>query len=141
MLTEAMGQADRRNSRETSPMSSPKEPVYRPGDQEIARILRRAAELQESDREREALAPSVLQGLTLAELKQLAGEVGIEARYVEAAATERQQENARRKQFHFWGAPVSAEVERLIEAPLGPDDWEELVTRIRRATGEVGQAS
>jgi hypothetical protein len=118
-------------------MTPPNDPVFRPGDQEIARILRRAAQLQESDREREALA-SDAHGLTLAELKQLAGEVGIEPRYVEAAATERQQEKERRRQFHFWGAPVSAQVERLIEAPVAPDDWEELGACPGKQHGLVG---
>jgi hypothetical protein len=110
------------------------------GEREVARILQRAAALQEQDRQRGSLSAGG-RGVSLGELKQIAGEVGIDARYVEAAAAELQASAKGRGRFMFWGAPVSSEIEQTVEGELPVEEWEALVVKIRRATGSIGQSS
>src|SRR3954465_14331124 len=92
-------------------MAPSDEPIYSHGDRQIARILHRAAELQEQAVERSGLPANRAAGLSLTELKQIAGEVGIDPRYVEAAAAELRAGNEGHEGFYFWGAPVSTALE------------------------------
>jgi hypothetical protein len=122
-------------------MSRSDEPVYSHGDRQIARILHRAAELQEQDTERSGASRERAAGVSLTELKQIAGEVGIDPRYVETAATEIQEGSEGQPGFYFWGAPVSSTLERVVEGEVSPDEWEVLIARIREVTGRVGKPS
>jgi len=122
-------------------MSGPDDTAPPVSEQEIARILQRAAVLQERDRQRGAVSCDISRGISLAELKQIAREVGIAPRYVEAAAAELDSKDESRKRFSFWGAPVSSELEQTVEGELPVEEWDRLVTRIRRCTGNVGRTS
>jgi hypothetical protein len=121
-------------------MAEPNELMPHYSDREITRILQRAAELQERDRERGVSSPDLVPGLSLAELKVVAPEVGIDPSYIEAAVAERTALAAKGNPFYFWGAPVSSEVEGIVPGELAPDAWETLVQKMRRATGRVGEA-
>lgn len=52
------------------------------GEKEIARILQRAVELQKQDQEHGLVASDAVRGVSLSELKQIAGEVGIDPRAI-----------------------------------------------------------
>lgn len=100
-------------------------------DDEVALILRDASEAQEG---RPARAG---EGLTLAQLKEIAAEVGLDPAQVEAAARRlvRSPSGAR---VPFWGTPVAPEFEREFPGELSPDDAAELVTTIRKVLGRRG---
>jgi hypothetical protein len=122
-------------------MTEPNEQIVRHSDREIARILHHAAELQQQDRERGAVATDPAAGLSLDELKLIAAEVGIEARYVEAAAADVHQGGKNRRRFFFWGAPASSEVEQVVNGEVTEEQWDTLLATIRRSTGNSGQPS
>jgi hypothetical protein len=111
------------------------------GEREVGRILQRAAALQEQERQRGPLSGEGVRGVFLTELKQIAGEVGIDPRYVEAAAAELRSGDEGRGRFLFWGAPVSTEFEQTVEGEVSVEEWDRLVAKIRRSTGNVGQTS
>ena len=98
-------------------------------------MLKRAAELQ---------GPTDTSGLTLAELEQIAAEVGIDPAFVKTAATELE-EGRPDTGFHFWGGPLSVDLERIVEGRVSEAKWEEAVAEIRRVfetageTGKVGR--
>src|SRR5258708_27665202 len=116
-------------------MSRSDEPIYSPGDRQIAHILHRAAEMQERDTDRASSDPAP--GLSLAELKQIAGEVGIDPRYVEAAAAELHRSDEPRGRFLFWGAPALSQFEQTVEGEVPVEEWERLLASIRRSTRDV----
>ncbi|HUP51598.1 MAG TPA: hypothetical protein VM198_03930 [Longimicrobiales bacterium] len=85
-------------------------PVRHFTDEEVARILRTASELQERS---SVLGGGGARGLTLEDLRHVAAEVGIEARYVELAASEAQGPPARKESAlagwrDFLGRPSDA---------------------------------
>jgi hypothetical protein len=121
-------------------MAGPNELMPHFSDREITRILQRAAELQERDRERGVSCSDLVAGLSLDELKVIAPEVGIDPRYIEAALAERASLEAKGSRFYFWGAPAASEIERIVPGELSPSEWETLVEQMRRATGRVGEA-
>ncbi len=104
-------------------------------DTEISAVLKRAAELQ---------GPTDTSGLTLAELEQIAAEVGIDPAFVKTAATELE-EGRTDTGFHFWGGPLTVDLERIVEGEVSEAKWEEAVAEIRRVfetageTGKVGR--
>ena len=104
-------------------------------DKEISAVLKRAAELQ---RGRGSAGTS---GLSLAELEQIAAEVGIDPDFVKTAAMELE-EGRTEDTFHLWGGPTSVELERIVEGEVSEARWEEIVAEIRRiyeVAGETGQ--
>jgi hypothetical protein len=105
-------------------------------DKEISAVLKRAAELQRT----QGPAPTA-SGLSLAELEQVAADVGIDPDYVKAAAFELE-EGRPDKKYHLWGSPTSIDMERLVDGAMTDEKWEEAVAEIRRvfnAMGEMGQ--
>lgn len=99
-------------------------PGRRYADDETALILKRAAELQGS-----APDPSTP---TLAELEQVAGEVGIEPHYVRQAAAEVASSR---------GVSAGAPLQRTLGGEVPASAFDALVEEIRAATGMAGQAS
>ncbi|MEM1127507.1 MAG: hypothetical protein AAGI71_12715 [Bacteroidota bacterium] len=104
-------------------------------DKEISEVLKRAAELQNSQGSATRL------GLTQDELQHAAHEVGIDPQWVQIAIRElaHQRDVADADDtFHLWGAPLNLEVERIVPGELDVDDWGELVSHVRRALNKVG---
>ena len=105
-------------------------------EHEIARVIERAAELQEgaADRARQAE-----RGLTLAELERVGVESGLDPAFIRAAAAEADAPGPRPDERSF-RTTTHVHAERWVPGPLQPEAWEETVAALRRyATGSAGQ--
>jgi len=106
------------------------------GDQDIGRILKRATELQH----REPSAPPA--GVTLAELEEIADEVGIDALYLRRAALEL---DSGVHDNSIWTKVVGDELvivrELTIPGELEDDGFERIVATIQTHSREHGQPS
>ncbi|MCL7961157.1 MAG: hypothetical protein M8861_13270 [marine benthic group bacterium] len=102
------------------------------GEQEIAEILRRATEAEEV-----ASPPAAGTGLTLAQIQEVGGEVGIAAARIERAARSLDLPEAS-PPARFLGAPRS--VTRMVpfDRPLSDDEWMRLVVILRETFGARG---
>ena len=102
------------------------------GEQEIAEILRRATEAEEV-----ASPPAAGTGLTLAQIQEVGGEVGIAAARIERAARSLDLPEVS-PPARFLGAPRS--VARLVPLvrPLSDDEWMRLVVILRETFGAMG---
>ena len=96
-------------------------------DQEMALILKRAAELQEG------IAPTP--GRSLEEIEEIAKEAGIDPAFVANAAAELREPPRRRG---FFGAPTRFHEERMVRGTLSTTALRELVDRARAETGLHG---
>ncbi len=112
-------------------------PARRYGDKEVARILKRATELQRA--EPSAADP---EGLTLAELSEIATEAGIDAGLLQRAATEVDMRPSGSSLVEMLaGAPISVCVERTVSTEFGPDRFDAIIPLIQQATDGKGTAS
>ena len=101
-------------------------------DEEVRKILKKAVERTSSK------APVKREGLSLEELKSIAGEVGIDPHRVESAARavalgEGNQPN------RFFGGPMYLDFEWKVEGELDPKDTPEVLSLIRRIMGAQGE--
>ncbi|MHB1193435.1 MAG: thioredoxin domain-containing protein [Longimicrobiales bacterium] len=104
-------------------------------DEEVAIILRDATETAGgARRERDA------GDLTLRQLEEIAGEVGLDPVQVRSAAG-RLVLHRSGQRLPFLGTPVAPAFERVIPGALPPGDLAEVVTTIRRVLGRRGIAS
>ncbi|MGD8495074.1 MAG: hypothetical protein PVF05_02720 [Gemmatimonadales bacterium] len=107
------------------------------GDREVAAILERATELQRA--EPSAADP---EGLTLAELAEIAREAGIDPSLLRRAATE---VDLGRSRPSIWarlaGAPVIVRLEHTVEGELPADRFDAIIPMIQQATEGQGTAS
>lgn len=111
--------------------------VRRFGDEEITRILRTAVELQE----RSALTGvDASRGLTLAEIRQVALEAGIDPQFVDLAASRESTSDERQESF-FFGGPVRWHYQTSIEGEIPERDRDRLLQAIRAITGEKGEVA
>jgi hypothetical protein len=101
-------------------------------DEEVREILKKAVEKAPAG----ALAKRA--GLTLAELKSIGGEVGIDPDRLEdaARAVALRDEN---RPSHFLGGPMVLHFERRVEGEFDPDDTPEVLSLIRRTMGQQGE--
>mgnify|MGYP001819469135 CR=1 FL=1 len=93
-------------------------------EQEIAEILRRATEADE------ALPPAAGTGLTLAQIQEIGGEVGIASERIESAARVLDLPEAS-PPARFLGAPRSVAHVVPLDRPLTDDEWMRLVVILR----------
>lgn len=93
--------------------------------------MQEAAEVR-SEEERE--------GMTLAELQEAAAEVGIEAHYLERAASLIDRPMASGPGKRFFGVPLKITATRSVSGTLLDEDYERIVETINRDLGN-GQAS
>lgn len=106
-------------------------------EKEVARLLRRAAELQRElpgGRDPD-------EGFTLAELEDVAAEAGIDPRYLRRAAAELEAAGAPTLWSKVLGAPPAFAVERTVPGELPPAAFEHLIPVISSATLGQGTAS
>lgn len=101
-------------------------------EQEVAEILRRATEAEEA-------APPIASGtgLTLAEIQEVGGEVGIPAARIEHAALSLGLPEAS-PPVRFLGAPRSVSRMVPLDRPLSDDEWMRLVVILRETFGARG---
>jgi hypothetical protein len=112
------------------------DPGTRFDDEAVRRILARAADRQVRS-DRPALGsgddePGAGAGMTLAELKEVAQQAGIEPAHVQAAARELQlRADGTRDRYPFLGIPKETIDQRVV--PGAPDDreWERIVEELR----------
>ena len=103
-------------------------------DKEVHEILKKAVARAPS----RALAKS--EGLSLAELQAIGGEVGIDPARLEDAARELTLGSS--NQPHgILGAPTVLHFERKVEGEFDPEDTSEIIARIRRGMGLQGEVS
>ncbi len=105
-------------------------------EKEVGLILRRATELQRA--EPYAEDPT---GLTLAELQEVAGEVGIDPRYLQRAAAELDTAGSSDLWTSLAGSPLGFVIERTIPGEFPEDRFEALVPLMQAATVGQGNAS
>ena len=105
-------------------------------EKEVGFILQRATEMQRA--EPTALDPA---GLTLVELEEIAAEAGIDPGMLRQAANELHVHRPPTLGSRLAGAPVSVDIERVIEGELPWERLEELVPTIQAGTAGQGTAS
>ena len=103
-------------------------------DQEVALIFKAAAEWQ-------AVAPpdSPARGLSLADMEQVARDVGIDAAFIHRAVRELDAGAPQRGAAWFFGAPTEFVVERVVPGEAGPAAHEAALGALREATGDLGE--
>lgn len=112
-------------------------PARKYGDKDVAQILKRATELQRA--EPGATDP---EGLTLAELSEIAAEAGIDPTFLQRAAAEVSTRTpASSLAGKLAGAPMSVSVERVVPGELRPDQLDGIIPLIQQATDGQGTAS
>jgi hypothetical protein len=102
-------------------------------EQEVAQLIRRAAEISES-----AGSTDYAAGVTEAELRRIAGEVGISPEALELALRETTTKRSSRKgPFHF-----TEEFERVVEGELDPERFDLLLegSKPARMPGQIQMA-
>lgn len=104
-------------------------------EEETKDILRRAAALEKQ----KPLTNGV--GLTLADLKRVATEVGLDPALVEEAARSLEVKPSSRKGKGFFGAGYTVVVEHVIPRPLDDEMWSIVMDEARRAFNVVGLES
>jgi hypothetical protein len=120
-------------------MSEPEHRLRRYGEEEVARLLRRATELQ-----RDEVSPGTVAGaLTLPELEDIAIEAGIDPHYLRRAAAELAVGGTSPGSRWSWltGAPATLVFQQTVAGELQPDALEGLPAEIQQKVGALGQAS
>lgn len=107
-------------------------------DVEVQRILQRATEQQEAA-ERRSLARGA--GTSLDALRKIAGEVGIEPRFVDAAAREVALRRDHLPAGEFMGVPDELRVQRVLPEKVDDDEWVRIVDDLRATYGMTGHVS
>ncbi len=102
-------------------------------DQEVALILRRAAELQADE-------PTAT-GTSLADLEEIAREAGLDPALVRRAATDLATASPGVTPSRFLGEATRIHVERVVDGQVSGDDLEALVEEVRRTFSEPGVVS
>jgi hypothetical protein len=104
-------------------------PERRYDDEEVGRVLRAAAEMQSG-----LALPGGTEGATLAELQQIAKEVGLDPAAVSRAARELDSSPRNRSSE----TPGSVYVELSVDGSLSDEAWDDIISELRRSTGSLG---
>jgi hypothetical protein len=106
-------------------------------DEEVALIIKRAAELQQT--EQVASEPST--ALTLGEVEQIAKEAGIDPMLIRRAALSLDSPSTVNRPSIWAGAPTRLVFERVVDGEISPEAFETLVDEIRRSLNDNGMPS
>jgi hypothetical protein len=102
-------------------------------EQEVTAVVRRAVELQES-----ASKESYQPGVTPDELTRIAGELGIEPKYLQQAIAEANSLESKKGPLN-----LTEEFERVVDTELSPDDYDVLLKYLkpthRHTIAQVGK--
>lgn len=107
-------------------------------DQEVALVIKRAAELQAQAAQ---VSEDERSGLSLTELEQIAREAGLDPGLVRRAATELDTRHTTTPRSRFLGAPSLLTLERTIDGEVPVSEYELIVEEIRRAFNDNGYVS
>jgi hypothetical protein len=108
-------------------------PSRRFNDKEVARIIKRASELQEEEAPTDSTT-----GLSLAELEQVAKEAGLDPALVRRAAADLDTRVTDQQPSMLVGAPTTLRLERTIDGEVPADEYEAIVAEIQRTLDAVG---
>jgi len=103
-------------------------------DEEVALIIKRAAELQQT----EQVAQDSSSSLSLSEVEDIAKEAGIDPALIRRAANTLDQRNEVNRPSPWVGAPTRIVYERIVDGEITPDAYEPIVNEIRRTFGDNG---
>lgn len=115
-------------------MSKQSETERRYSDKELGLILKLAAQRQEST------SDSNSDGLSLAEIQQIASEAGIDPKFITEAASALEAQDVTERPS-FLGAPTKFRFERTVAGEVPESEFSEIIEVIRRATGLHGQVN
>ena len=118
-------------------MTSPKLPARTFSEEEVALIIKRAAELQQT----EEVQKDPGTALTLAEVEQIAREAGIDPLLIRRAAHGLDRPAEKNRPSPFVGAPTRIVYERVVDGEISVDEFEPLVNELRRTFGDNGVPS
>jgi len=104
-------------------------------DEEVALIIKRAAELQQTER----VEPST--ALTLSDVEGIAREAGIDPALIRRAALGLDRPAPEAAPSVWFGAPTHLVFERVVQGEIPVDEFEPMVTEIRRSIGDNGLPS
>jgi hypothetical protein len=105
-------------------------------DQEISRIIKRAAQLQEQ----QGPGDQIGRGISIGEIEQIARDLGIDPTHVRQAASELSGSPDSASGFSLFGQAL-IEARRRAKGEMSERDWEMMVQEIRRALGCTGETS
>ncbi len=97
-------------------------------EQEVSAVVRRAVELQET-----AGKESYTPGVTPDELARIAGELGIEPKFLQQAIDEANSTESKRGPLH-----LTEEFERVVDVELAPEDYDVLLRYLKPAGNRGG---
>jgi hypothetical protein len=103
-------------------------------DEEVALIIKRAAELQQT--EQTAQEPG--NALSLSEVEQIAKEAGIDPRLIRQAALGLDKHEITNRPSPWLGAPVRIVFERVVDGEIPTEEFETIVDEVRRSMGQNG---
>ena len=106
-------------------------------EEEVALIIKRAAELQQT----EQTEPEPSSALSLIEVEQIAKEAGIDPRLIRRAALGLDQPAQTNRPSPWLGAPTRLVFERVVEGEVPSDEFEGIVAEVRRTLGQNGLPS
>ena len=106
-------------------------------DTEVRRLLKYAAERQQSDQS-DGDGGGEGGGMTLAALQEVASEAGIEPRYVQLAAARIDSPEPTAPKHRLAGTALLVRAERIVPGELREEDYEQVVAEIPMATDLPG---
>lgn len=106
-------------------------------DEEVALIIKRAAELQQT----EQIAQDPGNAMSLADVEAIAKEAGIDPALVRRAANSLDQPAEKTRPSAWVGAPTRLVFERVVDGEISSDAYEPIVNEIRRTFGDNGVPS
>src|ERR1041385_3980738 len=120
-------------------MSEPGDRDPRWAEAEVSLILKRALELQHDEQGQPTNAPKRAEGASLADLEEIAREVGIEPALVRRAAAELDARPRAQKASRFTGGPSRIVFSRVLHGEVREAAIEALVDIVKETLGEHGQ--
>lgn len=118
-------------------MTSPKLPERTFSEEEVALIIKRAAELQQT----EEVQKDPGNALTLTEVEQIAREAGIDPLLIRRAAQGIDRPAEKNRPSPIVGAPTRIVCERVVDGEVSNDEFEQLINEVRRTFGDNGVPS
>jgi hypothetical protein len=106
-------------------------------EEEVALIIKRAAELQQTEQTEHDPGNA----LSLTEVEQIAREAGIDPRLIRRAALGLEHVQRTNRPSPWLGAPTHIVFERVVEGEVSSDEFETLVNEVRRTFGDNGMPS
>jgi hypothetical protein len=106
-------------------------------DEEVALIIKRAAELQQTEQTEQDPGSA----LSLTEVEDIAREAGIDPKLIRRAAVGLDQPAQTNRPSPWLGAPTRIVFERVVDGEIPVEEFEPLIAEIRRTFGDNGLPS